>query len=422
MTSIFSRLSLSLLLLSGPFLLLSVRGFAPMLVLSGICAVLAQISQGREIHAINASDTISKRVWQPNAIPLTTLAFLVASAFWGISERAGETAFRLLLVLAFMVAIPAMFQRLDTQIQQKWAHYLTLSMSFGVISSLIIGPYNLYWPELGELLSDYLELLRQVNASLAILPVFLFLLLAQIQTARPFWRFGGIGLILALALVVTAVSKSQTSLWSMLLGLSALGLASLSIRLCRNIIFVAILAATLLAPFVFTAAYEQKWVERFTPSLIQQQASGQTRSFLYYVFSQESLKRPVFGHGINASKYFVPETLDDYVRLTHDRPKAAKKVRQWQKNGGFASHAHNIFLQIIFEVGYLGALLVLATIWQFLRRLEAHTVATQGAPLIWGSVGAGLGSLMFGYTIWHSWLMAALAFMVVFGRLTRPRL
>ncbi|MDB2584937.1 O-antigen ligase family protein [Alphaproteobacteria bacterium] len=383
-----------------------------MLVLSGICALLALTSSHRFVDTV-----FLKR----NALSIATVGLLVTSALWGISERAAETALRLVLVLAFMLAIPAMFERLDVESQQKWSRYLASSMALGIVCVLFIGPYNLYLPALEDWLSPYLELVRQVNAALTILPVFLFLLLAQIKTARPFWHYGGMCLILGIALVVTAVSNSQTSLLSMLLGLSALGLASLSIRLCRNIIFVAILAATLLAPFVFTAAYEQKWIERFTPSLIQQQASGQTRSFIYYVFSQESLKRPVFGHGINASKYFVPETLDDYVRLTHDRPKAAKAVRKWQKNGRFASHAHNIFLQIIFEVGYLGALLVLATIWQFLRRLEAHTVAIQGAPLIWGSVGAGLGSLMFGYTIWHSWLMAALAFMVVFARLTRPR-
>ena len=408
MTPIFSSLSLSLLLLSGPFLFLSVRGLAPMLVLSGVCALLALTSSPRFVDTV-----FLKR----NALSIATVGLLVTSALWGISERAAETALRLVLVLAFMLAIPVMFERLDVESQQKWSRYLASSMALGIVCVLLIGPYNLYLPALEDWLSPYLELLRQVNAALAIFPVFLFLLLAQARADKPLFVFA----LLGIALAVAAVSQSQTSLLAMLLGLIGLGLASVSIRLCRNIIFVTLLASTLLAPFVFRIAYEQKWVERYTPSLLQDEAAGQTRSFIYYVFSQEALKRPLLGHGINATKNFVPETLSEYAKLTHDRPKAAANLQVWQASGGFVSHAHNLFLQIIFEFGYIGALLILATIWQLLVRLEARSVGHPGAPFIWASISAALGSMMFGYTIWHSWVIATLAFMVVFSRLLRPQ-
>lgn len=408
MVTIASHIALYLLLLSGPLLALAVRGFAPMLVFAGLAGLTAFIAARPKFDRAGL-----KRV----ALPLATLAYILLSAAWGISERAGDTALRLTATIGFAALVLWIFANRPAAEQHIWANRLLISVGGGMAIALLIGPYNVYRPDLPELLEDHFELLRQVNSSLSILPVFLFLTASALSPRRP--RLV-VGLLIA-ALLVTALSESQTSLLSMLLGLVGFALAKVSLKLCRHVIFAAFALCTLTAVPVSIAAYEHKWVENYAPTIVTEQGAGNIRQWIYQIYAKEALNRPFFGHGLNGTKYFAPADFDAYTQGTQYHKGITDHIEAAGDSGVVAAHAHNLFLQLIFEFGYLGALLILAAIWQGFARLELQYQGPQAAWLC-GAIGACLGTLMFGFTLWHSWLMAALAVMVIFARIMLARM
>ena len=403
MSNLAITTSLSLMLLSGPLLALAVRGFAPLLALAGLAGLIAMLASFLE----------HRRRFQPaalrhHALPLLAFGYILLSALWGVSDRAADTAFRLLATSGFGAAIIWGFAQLPDDKKQIWTMRRLVSMAGGIALALLIGPYNVYWPDLPELLEDHFELLRQVNSALSLLPIFLFLLGLAWHAKSTKLIYGALGV----ALLVTAVSESQTSLLSMLLGLTAFALAKISRHLGRRLVFAALTICTLCAPPIFIAAYENNWIEKYAPNIVTERGAGEIRQWLYFVYAKEAVSRPLFGHGLNGTKYFAPQNLESYAKPVLNKPKVSTFATAALESGVVAAHAHNIFLQLIFEFGYLGALLILATIWQGFKRLDAALDDAAGVWM-WGAIGAALGTLMFGFTLWHSWLMAAIAASVV---------
>ena len=391
-----SLIMMYLLLLSGGLLAVSIRGFAPMMLLTGIAALVALIAR-------RYKPDFSQ--WQHYDLPLIFLTYALASSFWSINANAPSIASRLLLISLFVAAMIANFNYLDTTQAEKWRHRLGISLLFGMAVTLLIAPYNVVWPQLALHLSGILELIRQVNGALTLMIIFIFILCSKYAVQFP--KLIGAGFIICL--IITALSESQTALLALMLGLIALGLAWFSTRLCRQLIFAALAISILFAPLLFTASYQNKWVKNYTPSLVQNKASGEIREWIFYVYAREASKKPFFGHGLNSTKHFSPENIDNYFKGMEKSSKLWQQLSYVRQNRTVASHAHNLFLQIIFEFGYVGALLLLAAVWQFFVRLEGYLPKAQ-AIWIWGAIGAGLGVVMFSYTLWHGWLMAALGY------------
>lgn len=394
------------MLLAGPLLAFAVRGFAPLLALAGLAALIAAVMAVAKREP--RFETFGLRNY---LLPLAAFGYILLSALWGISDRAADTAFRLLATSGFCAAIIWGFTQLPNDEQQTWTRRLLVSIAAGIIIALLIGPYNLYWPNLPNLLANYFELLRQVNSALSILPIFLFLLGLAWHNKWPKLIYSTLGL----ALLITAASESQTSLLSMILGLVGFSLARISRRLCRRVIFIALTVCTLCAPPIFIAAYENKWVENYAPEIVTERGAGEIRQWLYFVYAKEALSRPLLGHGLSGTKYFAPQNLETYAGPVLNKPKTQDFVEAALESGVVAAHAHNLFLQLIFEFGYLGTLFILAAIWQGFKRLEAAMDDAAGVWL-WGAIGASLGTLMFGFTLWHSWLMAAVATSIIVGQ------
>ena len=208
--------SFPILLLIGPALAFAIKGFAPILALAGLTAILAM-----SVHR-----PLPRAPWRGvPAVLLAAFGYMIVSATWGISERTPDTVVRLVLVVGFTWALIAVFNSLADDQKMRWARRLRLSVGFGVFAAIIIGPYNAYWPGAIEFTDSYFELLRQVNNSLSILPAFLFILLGSWQKQRRWLQV----LIIAVVLCVTFVSESQTSFLATMLALIAFGLAKISV-------------------------------------------------------------------------------------------------------------------------------------------------------------------------------------------------
>ena len=396
--------SFPILLLIGPALAFATKGFAPILALAGLTAILA----------LSVHRPLPRAPWRDvPAVLLAAFGYMIVSATWGISERTPDTVVRLVLVVGFTWALIAVFNSLADDQKMRWARWLRLSVGFGVFSAIIIGPYNAYWPGAVEFMDAYFELLRQVNNSLSILPAFLFILLSSWQKQRRWLQ----ALIIAVVFCVTYVSESQTSFLATMLAIIAFGLAKISIPLCRHLIFASLAVCTLASPLIFSAAYSGKWVANYAPQTFAERGAGEVREWIYYVYAQEIANRPLFGHGINGSKDFEPSNLGEYVALTNDVPALHNEIQKATRSGNVAAHPHNVFLQLIFEFGYMGSLLILAGIWRFFSWLESYADA-QPAPYYWASFAAGFATVVFGLTLWHSWLMTAIACLVLFSHMS----
>ena len=203
MSNMTRQASFPILLLIGPALAFAIKGFAPILALAGLTAILA----------LSVHRPLPDAPWRNvPAVLLGAFVYMLVSATWGISERALDTVVRLVLVVTFTWALIAVFNSLADNQKMRWARALRWSVGLGIFVALAIGPYNVYWPDARETARDYFELLRQVNNSLTVLPAFLFIFLGSWQGARKWLQAA----IIAAACVITLVSQSQTSLLAML--------------------------------------------------------------------------------------------------------------------------------------------------------------------------------------------------------------
>lgn len=400
----FSQAGLNLLLLTGPVLGLATKGFAPLLALSGMLAVVAMLMQPQNLKKIN---------WKSAAPGMPFLVFMGLSLFWTRADNGAESFLVVASVVVFTFSLSSAFFKTPEQWQKKYRNRLSMSLLVGVLASLAVGTYPVTWPELANIVRSIsnqtelgnIELLRQSNRSLSIVPAILFLL-AGVYWQKARWP---VIVLIAAAFFITANSESQTAFLAMIGGSATFLIVYLYKHAGRKLIFAATAIGLLASPLFFLKSFEGKWVANYSPQLIQQKASGEYREWIYFVYAKEALTRPLFGHGFESTHSFAPERLDDYVKLANERgiPSAVSNAR---RNRTVAAHAHNLPLQIIFEFGYVGAFLLLAALWvllniEFVRNGKAVRAA---------AFAAAIGLLLFAHSVWQSWLLAGLGFILFY--------
>lgn len=383
--------ALYLLLLAGPVLGLATKGFAPLLAIAGSISFIAVLMQPEKLQQVEFRKFIF-------ALPF--LFFMGLSLAWSQAENAGRSYFVLILVVVFTACLNISFKGMSLEEQDKFKHLLSASLLFGIIVSISIGSYPLFWPKLSILTDNVsnqltfanIELLRQSNRSLSLIPVFLFPL-AGFYWHRARWFF--IPLI-AIVFFITANSNSQTAFLAILLGTIAFVFAYFYKYDGRRLIFAVTAIGLLFSPIIFLKSFENNFVQNYAPQIVKQKASGEYREWIYYTYANEALSRPFLGHGLRSTKNFSPENLNNYIELARERNLPHSLV-----------HAHNFPLQVIFEFGYLGAILFLAAFWWLLSlRFDNTGRATHAATL-----AAICGLLLFSYSLWQSWLLSSLGFL-----------
>ena len=399
-----SRAGLYVLFLAGPLLGFATKGFAPMLAVAGALATAALILQPEKLKAFN---------WKV-FLPLTPfLAFALLSVFWsGASNPLGSFGV-LFSVLIFTCSLWIAFSQLSEAEQTSYRNYLSASLLFGIIASIAVGSYSQFFPELKGILSDLsnqttlanIELVRQGNRSLSLMPILLFLIAGFYWNKSRFFFV----LLFFFAAYIAANSESQTSLLGLIIG-GALLVFSISLKKHgRKLFFFAFAFCLLISPLLFIKSFENKWVETYAPKIVLKKATGTLRQWIYFTYGREALHRPLFGHGFEASHYFTPEDPHYYLKLGKQR-KMGKYTRDKEK-GLIFPHPHNFPVQFIFEFGYIGALLLLFGLWQVIRR----DFIKRSNPSQDAAIAAAIGMMLFAYSMWQSWLIASLGFSFLYA-------
>ena len=388
---------LSLLLLIGPLHAFAVKGFAPALALIGIFGLITVLSSRK----IFGAHIIGQRMKSISYV-LPFIVYVFLAVFWSSYEGALSSFLTTISIIIFTIAAVQTINQYDSDKRRVWERLLIISMIFGSVAVMLIGPYNVYWPNIEADLNYPFELIRQVNRSLVILPIILMLIGAALP---PKYRTLAI-VSLACAFGVTYYSNSQSGLLAVGIGSAGLILGYAFRQYSKFVIWVCITISLIGSPFVHVKSFENKWVDNYLPKVFLQKGSALEREWLYYVYAKEILKEPIIGHGLRSSRSFEPANMSDYITEGETR---GEKLNNFVSNSkdrkNINLHPHNIFLQIIFEFGYLGAILFLIAMWQILKHID-EAVDQQFKPWIWGAFGAGLGGIMFSHSIWQTWSLS----------------
>ena len=256
--------ALYFLLLAGPVLGIATKGFAPLLAISGSMAFISILAQPEKFKKIEFRKFIF-------ALPF--LFFMGLSLLWSQAENSGRSYFVLILVIIFTACLRITFKGLQLSQQDRFKHRLNISLLFGIIISISIGSYPLFWPELSELTREFsdqltfanIELVRQSNRSLSLIPVFLFPL-AGFYWNRAKWFFITLA---AVIFYITANSNSQTAFLALLLGTFAFVFAHYYRFDGRKLIFTATVIGLLASPLIFVKSFENNLVQKYAPQVVK---------------------------------------------------------------------------------------------------------------------------------------------------------
>ncbi len=209
-------------------------------------------------------------------------------------------------------------------------------------------------------------------------------------------RWVSYGVLAAALVVIILYGLHQTS--QMALGLSALVLLLCRFvdpNIVRRALMVAWAAAVLLvvpvAHFSFEAGlHNADWLFR----------TARHRVVIWGTTAGEILESPIIGVGADATPVAMKEaTLDQ---------KLSDSIAEF--GSGYAPHAHNVYLQVWYELGAIGALLFAAVGVLALRALAPLQRDEQAFALTVFSATALL--IAFSYSLWQTWFLASLALSV----------
>ncbi len=212
---------------------------------------------------------------------------------------------------------------------------------------------------------------------------------------RPLLMAGGIGAILAIA-----ASGHQSSQTALVVGIVVFALARLMPRVAILAVGTAWLTATLLIVPLALVAYKSGLHE--SPWLFH---SARHRIVIWHETAKLVPNAPLLGIGADATPA---------VTRNLEAASPAQQSREFAISTG--RHAHNFFLQIWFELGGVGAalmlvtgLLTLAAIWMLPAAVRAMATAHFAAMAT---------LLASSYGVWQMWLQATLAasaFVMILG-------
>ena len=119
------------------------------------------------------------------------------------------------------------------------------------------------------------------------------------------------------------------------------------------------------------------------------------------VYGSLLLGAPIFGTGIYTT----------YMRGPEITAKAATETNKRHKEG-MSRHAHNVFLQTWFELGLVGAVLLLLTGLAVLNKIAGLSERLQ--PFALASFTSVLALMSSSYGMWQNWFLALFALTPVF--------
>lgn len=351
-----------------------------------------------------------ERLWPlpPIVVGLAALGlYLVVNALWAVDRPAalGKVA-----LYALTVALVAQFavsvSRLGPQTADRISHAVVVAVTAGAV---YLAVEVLFDQPIRRLAGSLLPALRPpgkhsvieggwvsriglytLNRNLALLNFVLWPALLLLRSRLDAGKARG---LTALLLLVSAVamfrSEHETSMLALLAGCAVFLAMSFAAPLTRRIVLAAWVAATLLivplAAWSHSAGLHQaQWLP----------GTARNRVVLWSVTAEKLRDAPILGIGVDSTKPLDEEAAPTAVRLEGQ----AYPLRTGR-------HAHNIFMQTWYELGAVGAVLLLA-IGLLIQGALARLPSTV-QPYAYASFVSACIIAAFSWGMWQPWFMAA---------------
>ncbi len=241
---------------------------------------------------------------------------------------------------------------------------------------------------------DISALTRSMAAVVLLLPA---ALMAVATTLTGSTRTIAMMMTVVAALVAIGGSDSQTAKLALITGTLTVVLARLNAKWARRALTAVWLIACLaIVPLAFIAQGSNLTKHRLNQALPS--ASPAVRIEILNAYAVEVIKRPLIGHGVNSSYVLGPER-DAEVDADGETSK-----------GGMRQHPHNVYMQVWFELGAIGAGLFALIGLAVLRAIASAPERVQ--PLYCATFAIIATVLAPSYGMWQYWFMAAIAFAV----------
>lgn len=213
----------------------------------------------------------------------------------------------------------------------------------------------------------------------------------------------GLKYVAPIAFVVMAAtvfaSEHATSQVALVGAGAVFALFCLRPKLAMPVVIASWVAANLLvipvASLLYVAeAYRAPWLAE----------SARHRVVIWRYTSEQIHKAPLFGAGISTA------------RALHDAGYAKEQLAPGTHfHLSTSRHSHNAYLQVWYETGVFGAMIMLGLGLLLLRALTAFSTEVQ--PYLAATFAACALLIAFAYSIWAPWFMASLALACVFAAL-----
>jgi O-antigen ligase len=207
-------------------------------------------------------------------------------------------------------------------------------------------------------------------------------------------------LMASVAMAATVLASEHASSQVALLGGGAVfALFCLRPKIAMPVVIAGWLAANLLvvpvASLLYVGeAYRAPWLP----------GSARHRVVIWHYTSEQIHKAPLFGAGISTART-LHDARDPHEQLAPGTPFALETHR----------HSHNAYLQVWYETGAVGAMIMLGVGLLVLRALRSFSTDVQ--PYLAATFAACALLVASAYSIWAPWFMASLALASVFAAL-----
>jgi O-antigen ligase len=397
------------LLLLWPLLaVLGTLGFAPLLGLTGIAALL--LARPRMPPTLYAGFAIAfigwaaiTEIWSP-----ATRSLVSGNVFEGnFAIGARSLIVVLTAVFAMLTIAGAMRSELGPR-TRKWIYgVLLLQGALVFISALTAGPVlkMIYGDDPNEVVNGVQNIGRNINLFAVVLPI----LAAAIGA-----RGDRLGLLAASGLVLmTVFAALMTDNHAAVLAVCGMIGAFLLIRLLPEMgyrwLFGAIAGYLAAAPFMVS-----QFIRLMTGLDSVLPPSFRSRFWSWEVVMNRIGEAPYTGHGLMATRTWR-ETYAEYPAW------AAQLPEFWKEYPVVPGHPHNMPLQIWAETGFIGAMLAAFAITVIGFRLPRPSqLRPEIRFAIAGMAGAAFSIFNFSYSVWNeafwSGLALAVAMLILLSR------
>lgn len=409
-----SRVSASLLWLKLAtaivvFYVIAWPRFAPVVALSGAVGAIAVAAFARR-HDLSLADWIPQRD-RLNLALVVLLAWVIIACAWSADASGAMAKTAIMAVLIALVCVGAPYLR---RIEER----VLRAVALGIVIGALVGGVFLLIEIFGQqpirrfLLTNFpflyskidlkhLEVIDGVVVKISIanlnraVGVFTLLLwpalLAVTMVAPRTLRLAAIAAFATTGALIAAFTDHQSSQLALVAGAAMMLIASFALRPARQLagaLWIGALVLTIPLIFAATSADLHK-----APWLLK---SARARLIMWDFTAQRTLENPILGVGTYATK-----KLDDRHQPFAEQPPGYVAKRQTR------AHPHNVFLQVWYELGAVGAILfgivgiaLLGAIAQLLPSVQPYAL---------GQMGVVIAMIYPSYGMWQGWFQIAIA-------------